>query len=70
MPADPTDEQKARTSMRCVLCGEVRAWPDAFPTHIYAECWKCCWDRHSRDVHPPRRRFRLRWPFTLEAGNG
>lgn len=42
--------------MRCVDCGTEYPYPIMFPVPIYAECWKCCWDRHIQQSHPPTRR--------------
>lgn len=50
-------------TMSCVLCGERKAFPDGFPSRMYAECWKCCWDRHFSEKHPPKKVLRLRSPF-------
>lgn len=44
--------ERAKT-MGCVMCGRVKAWPDAFPSpHIDATCWECAWDRHIASAHP------------------
>lgn len=53
----------SKKQMTCMICGLKKAWPDAFPDIIYAECWKCNWEAHNRQHHPPKRAFRLRSPF-------
>ena len=25
----------------CAYCGELKPWPDAFPSLIFAQCWEC-----------------------------
>lgn len=38
--------------MACMSCGETKAWPDGFPSSIYAECWDCAWKQHLVKEHP------------------
>jgi hypothetical protein len=38
--------------MTCMDCGQTKAWPDGFPSRIYAECWECAWNKHVHSSHP------------------
>lgn len=50
-------------TMRCAMCGQVKNLYDGFPMTIYAECWKCVWERHCALHHKPKRKWHLRWPI-------
>lgn len=58
--------------MACAMCGDKRAWPDGFPSSVYAECWRCAWKAHVESEHKPplRRRWRLRWPVARVLDDG
>lgn len=38
--------------MTCMSCGQTKAWPDGFPSIIYAQCWDCAWKEHLVSKHP------------------
>ena len=44
--------EKTTKTMACVRCGRAKAWPDAFPSSMFAECWECAWNEHVRAKHP------------------
>ena len=62
-----SDEQRTRM-MACVYCGRTKAWPDAFPSTLYAVCWECNWNKHQEAYHPPKKHWRWQWPLRREVG--
>lgn len=58
------------TSMRCVACGHLRAWPAEFPVRSYAKCWWCypVEERVKAEEWqiPPKLRF---WRTAIKGGH-